>query len=183
MLLEHARSQLLVVDVQDRLTPVVQHGEHMIERCVILLKAARRLAIPALISEQYKKGLGPTVPQLNDIKGDTLVFEKAHFSCAADPQIRAHVSEIAAQGRNQIVICGAEAHVCVLQSALGFRAEGLEVFVVADAVSSRRDQSIDLATKRLRDAGVGIINTEMAVFEWLYISGTEDFKALSKLIK
>ncbi len=183
MLLDRARSQLLVVDVQERLLPAVQNGERMVERCAILLKVAQRLAIPVLISEQYKKGLGPTVHQLNDTKGDAVIMEKAHFSCAADPAIMAHVSDITAQGRNQIVVCGAEAHVCVLQSALGLKIKGLDVFVVADAVSSRRDESVDLAMKRLRDVAVGVVNTEMVVFEWLHVSGTEEFKALSKLIK
>jgi nicotinamidase-related amidase len=90
---------------------------------------------------------------------------------------------LAASGRRQLVIAGIESHVCVLQSALGFRDMGFDVFVVADAVSSRKLDSIELAQSRLRHNGVSVVNTEMVLFEWLQIAGTPQFKAISKLIK
>ena len=183
MLLDRRRAQLLVVDVQDRLLPAMHDGEAMVERCAVLMQAAQRLEIPVTVSEQYRKGLGATVARLDNLKGGATLMEKMHFSCAADPGIAAHVGGLARGGRNQLVICGIEAHVCVAQSALGFKAMGLPVAVVADAVTSRRVESVGLALSRLSAAGVTVVNTEMAVFEWLHQVSTPEFKELSKLIK
>ena len=183
MLLDRARAQLLVVDVQERLMPAMYEGEIMQERCAILIQAARRLGIPVTVSEQYRKGLGPTVAELEGLKDDAPVFEKMHFSCADDPKIAAHIDGLARGGRSQLVICGIEAHVCVLQSALGFKAMGLPVAVVSDAVASRSLGSVALALARLSAAGVTVVNTEMALFEWLHQAGTPEFKELSKLIR
>ncbi len=182
MLLDRARAQLLVVDVQDRLLPAMHDGEAMVERCAVLMQAAHRLGIPVMVSEQYRKGLGATVARLDNLKGE-VVMEKMHFSCAADPAMAAHVEGLARAGRNQVVVCGIEAHVCVTQSALGFQAMGLPVTVIADAVTSRRPESVRIACDRLSAAGVQIANTEMAVFEWLHQAGTPEFKDLAKLIK
>ena len=183
MLLDRARSQLLVVDVQERFMSVVYEAERMVERCAVLMQSAQRLGIPMTLSEQYKKGLGATVERLDNLKGDSPVMEKSHFSCAADPDIGERVRTLAADGRNQVVVCGIESHVCVMQSALGFMNLGLDIFVVADAVSSRHPESVELATSRMRDSGISVVNAEMAVFEWLHVAGTDEFKALSKLIK
>lgn len=183
MLLDRARAQLLVVDVQDRLLPAMHEGEAMVERCAVLMQAARRLGIPVTISEQYRKGLGPSVARLDSIKGDAAVMEKMHFSCAADPALAARVEGLARSGRGQVVVCGIEAHVCVTQSALGFKEMGLPVTVITDAVTSRRPESVRTAFDRLSAAGVVLANTEMAVFEWLHQAGTPEFKDLAKLIK
>ncbi len=183
MLLDRAQAQLLVVDVQDRLVPAMHDGEAMTGRCAVLMQAAQRLGIPVTISEQYRKGLGPTVARLIDAAGDAPVMEKMHFSCAADPGIAAHVDGLARAGRSQLVICGIEAHVCVTQSAVGFKAAGLSVTVVADAVTSRAPVSVTLALARMSAAGVTVVNTEMTLFEWLHQAGTPEFKELSKLIK
>lgn len=182
MLLDRARAQLLVVDVQERLLPAMHEGDAMVERCAVLMQAARRLGIPVLVSEQYRKGLGATVARLDALKGE-VVMEKMHFSCAADPAMAAHVEGLASGGRNQVVVCGIEAHVCVTQSALGFAERGLPVAVIADAVTSRRPESVRTAFDRLSAAGVTLANTEMALFEWLHQAGTPEFKELSKLIK
>lgn len=183
MLLDRARSQLLVIDVQEKLLPTVHEGDRMVERCGLLLQAATRLNVAVTISEQYPKGLGPTVARLGNLKGAAPVMEKLHFSCAADAGLAARVQSLANSGKRQVVLAGIEAHVCVLQSALGFKDMGLDVFVVADAVTSRQASSVDVAIARYRSAGVNVINAEMALFEWLHVSGTPEFKDLSKLIK
>lgn len=183
MLLSADRSQLLIVDVQDRLLPAMHEGEAMVDRCAILLQAAQELGVPATISEQYRKGLGATVARLDNAKGAAPVMEKMHFSCAADPAIGKHVRDAAANGRRQLVVAGIESHVCVLQSALQFKEQGLDVFVVGDAVTSRRPESVAFAFERMRGAGIDVVNTEMALFEWLHVAGTPAFKSLSKLIK
>lgn len=182
MLLDRSRCQLLVVDVQERLLPAMHEGERMVENCAVLMQASHRLGIPVTVSEQYPRGLGPTIARLDTLKGDARVMEKMHFSCAADAGIDARVRGLASEGRAQLVICGIEAHVCVLQSALGF-AGGLSVFVAADATTSRRPESVAAAHARFAANNVEVITTEMAVFEWLNLAGTPEFKDLSKLIK
>jgi nicotinamidase-related amidase len=183
MILDPTCAQVVIIDVQERLVPAMHDGAAVVDRCIVLLQAAAELAIPVLISEQYPKGLGATVPRLLEQRGDATLLEKIHFSCADDPVMMAHVQAKAALGRRQILIAGIEAHVCVLQSAFGFQAMGLDVFVVADATASRNPESARLAYERMRQNGANILNTEMAVFECLRKSGTPAFKVLSKLIK
>lgn len=158
-------------------------GARLVDRCAVLLEAAATLGIPATISEQYRKGLGPMVERLHNLKGDAPVLEKMHFSCARDGGISARISALAVGGRRQLVMAGIESHVCVAQSALGFRDVGLEVAVVADAVTSRHPDNVALALDRFRANGIEVVSTEMALFEWLDVSGTIEFKSLSKLIK
>jgi nicotinamidase-related amidase len=110
-------------------------------------------------------------------------MEKQHFSCAADTTMLSHIANQADDGRRQLIIAGIESHVCVLQSALGFRQGGLDVFVVMDAVTSRKQESVDLARDRFLSNRIAAVNTEMVAFEWLQVSGTPEFKTISKLIK
>jgi nicotinamidase-related amidase len=183
MILNATSAQIVIVDMQERLVPAMNDGETAVDRCAVILQTAAELSIPVLLSEQYPKGLGATVPRLLELRGQATLLEKIHFSCADDPAMMAHIKAGAALGRRQILLAGIEAHVCVLQSAFGFQAMGLDVFVVADATASRNPESARLAHERLRQSGMSILNTEMAVFECLRKSGTPAFKALSKLIK
>ncbi|MCB8820096.1 isochorismatase family protein [Microvirga rosea] len=184
MLLNAARSHLIVIDMQQRLLPAIEGGDAVASRVSVLLKGAERLGVPITVTEQYPKGLGPTVqPLLDSIPAGTAVMPKVSFSAAGDAAIAEHVMSLRAQGRDQLVLCGVEAHVCVLQTALGFRATGLEVAVVADAVSSRAPASVAAACARLLHAGCHWVTTEMVIFEWLEQAGTDDFRALSALIK
>lgn len=180
MLLSADRSALLVVDIQERLVPAVLDADRVVAKTRILLQAAKTLGIPAFASEQYVKGLGPTVAPVAELLDDGARLEKIAFSCLREPTIAA---ALRAAGKDQIVLAGIESHVCVLQTALDLRAAGRDVFVVADAVSSRAASSVDLALTRMTAAGVKTINTEMAVFEWMERAGTPAFRALSALIK
>jgi nicotinamidase-related amidase len=180
MLIEVEESLLLVVDAQARLAPAVAGHEACLERLRLLILAAKQLGVPILATEQYPKGLGPTVETLAELLEPEQIHAKLAFSAAADPKIRTAVE---GAKRPQIVICGMEAHVCVLQSALGFLGLGLRPIVVADAVASRRLESKTLALARLRSSGVEVVDTEMVVFEWLREAGTPAFKALAPLIK
>lgn len=184
MLLSASRSQLLVVDIQERLMPAVQEGERVVRNTNLLIAAAQRLGVPIVVTEQYPKGLGPTVAAVAErLPNDATVLPKVAFSGAADDEIAATVAAGREAGREQIVMCGAEAHVCVLQTALGFRQAGYEVYVASDAVASRSPHSVQAACARLLHAGCSWITTEMAVFEWMERAGTDDFRALSALIK
>lgn len=180
MLIEVARSALLVVDAQARLAPAMHDPGACLARCQVLIEAAKRLELPILASEQYPKGLGHTVPELAALLAPEQIHAKRHFAASADPGI---AQAVRAFRRPQIVLCGMEAHVCVLQTALGLKADGLQPIVVADAVAARRPESCTLALDRLRANGVEIVNTEMVLFEWLGEAGTPAFKALMPLIK
>lgn len=175
---EHAC--LLVIDVQQRLAPVMAAPGMVVGNTAVLLKAAERLGVPVLVSEQYPRGLGPTVPELAALMRKDDIVEKNAFSCMGEG---GYAERFRDMGRRQAVVCGIEAHVCVLQTALDLLAQKVDVFVVADAVSSRTDTNKGLALARLRAAGAQIVSTEMVVFEWLERAGTPEFKELSGLIK
>jgi len=184
MLLTAQRSHLLVVDVQARLMPAIFEAERVIGHVQTLLKAAGQLGIPVTVTEQYPKGLGPTVPAIMEAlpEGPT-ILPKTTFSAAGDAATMERVASLRSSGRDQLVICGAEAHVCVLQTALGFKAAGFQVFVVGDSVSSRSPHSVSAACARLLHADCHWVTMEMAVFEWLERAATEDFRALAPLLK
>jgi nicotinamidase-related amidase len=181
MLLCADASLLFVVDIQDRLLPAMADPGLVEAGASRLMRAARRLGVPLLVSEQYPKGIGPTVPALAALATPEEIFEKIHFSCAAEPAIQAQLSLMGP--RRQAVLCGIEAHVCVLQSALDLAATGWSVTVVEDAVSSRRAADRDAGLRRLAAAGVTVATVEMVMFEWLGRAGTDAFRDLLKLIK
>lgn len=184
MLLQAARSHLVLVDVQARLMPAIAEAERVLRNARILLACAERLNVPVTATEQYPKGLGPTVDGIaSALPPGAETLPKLTFSAASDEAIMARIAALRGEGRDQMVLCGAEAHVCVLQTALGLQALGYRIFVVGDAVSSRAPASASAAHARLLHAGCDWITTEMAVFEWLERAGTDEFRALSALIK
>lgn len=180
MLLSSERSLLLVVDVQERLAPAVLAADRVVRNIDILLDSAACLGVPVLASEQYPRGLGPTVADLRGRIPDGAVVEKIHFACTSEPGFLDRLDSL---GRDQIVVTGMEAHVCVLQTVLGLCERGRNVFLVADAVSSRAAASVELGIARMRAAGADVVSTEMVVFEWLQRAGTPAFKTLSQRIK
>jgi len=180
MLIRRDESLLLVVDLQEKLAPAIHQGEAAIANNLRLLGSARRLGVPAFVSEQYVRGLGPTVPAIKAAAVDARFFEKMHFSCTGEPGV---LEMLHAAHRPQVVLTGMEAHVCVLQTGLGLLGAGFQVFVVADATASRTPENRDLALARLRAAGADIVSSEMVLFEWLGQAGTDDFRAVLPLIK
>lgn len=173
-------SQLLLIDIQERLAPAMPDGERAVECAGILLDAANLLNVPHTVSEQYPRGLGPTVAAVREKADPERIFDKVHFSCQADDRLAA---VLAGTGRRYTVLCGMEAHVCVLQTALDLAGAGYRVRVVADAIASRTAQNRALAVERMRAAGVGIVSTEMVLFEWLRTAGHPEFRAVSALIR
>ena len=180
MLIRRADSLLLVVDIQQKLAPAIHDSERVVANSVRLLDGARQLGVPAFVSEQYIKGLGPSLEAIRAAAVDARFFEKTHFSCAAEPGV---IDLLRAAKRPQIILTGTEAHVCVLQTAFGLLAAGFEVYLVADAASSRTPENRSAAVERMRAAGIGIVTTEMVLFEWLHQAGTDDFRQLLPLIK
>lgn len=183
MLCDAALSQLVVVDIQGRLAGVMagEDRERVIRNAGILLQAAERLAIPQIATEQYPRGLGPTEEAVAAHFTDSLSrVEKTCFACSGEAVFR---EALAANERRQVILCGMESHVCVLQTALELVAAGYAVFVVEDAVCSRSMANHRNALERMRGAGVVISNTESVLFEWLRDARHEHFKQLSALIK
>jgi nicotinamidase-related amidase len=184
MLLARDKSQLLIVDVQEKLIEAISGKDRVIDRCIRLVRAARTLDVPITVSEQYPQGLGPTVDSIRDsLANAALVVDKVEFSCLRSEPLRERLHELRRQGRSQVVIAGIEAHVCVLQTAIDLEAQGFEAFVVADAVGSRSKDSRKLALTRLLKAGADVVDSEMVLFEWLERAGTPAFKELQSLIK
>jgi nicotinamidase-related amidase len=180
MLIERERSCLLLIDLQERLIPAMHEAAPVLKHVGILIAAAKRLGIPILVSEQYPKGLGPTDAGLARQVAPEAPLAKTDFSCASDAALSARLESL---GRDQAVLVGIEAHVCVLQTALGLPQLGLAPFVVADATTSRAPESRRLALERMARDGVEIVTTEMVLFEWLGRAGTPEFKELSPLIR
>lgn len=184
MLLESARSHLVVVDLQERLLPAIGDSPGALARTRVLINAAEQLGIPIAVTEQYPKGIGHTVPAVAEaLPATASIHEKITFAASGDEGFRAHLELARASGRDQLVICGTEAHVCVMQTALGFKRLGYEIFVVGDAVASRDPASVIYARDRLVQAGCVWVNVEMVVFEWMERAGTDLFRSMVKLIK
>jgi len=176
MLIDAERSMLLVVDLQTRMVPVIAEHETVVANAIWLIRAAQKIGIPVAAVEQYPKGLGPLVPEVRELLPAGAVATKHHFSCVAAQCM----TGLPGSERAQMVIVGAETHVCVLQSALELLEDGKEVFVVADAVGSRRAFDRDVALVRMRDEGVRVVTREMVVFEWLAEAGTPLFREINK---
>lgn len=176
MLIQPSSSGLLVIDVQERLLPAVQRNELIEKNVCDLIAIAQRLNIPILYSEQYPKGLGSSSPAVLKALPETAIrLEKLAFSCVKEcaEQIRSAIP-------SQVVICGMETHVCVLQTALELKQLGFDLFVIADAVSSRSDENAQLGLERMRQSGVQIVSKEMVIFEWLEQAGSDAFREISK---
>ena len=179
MLIRAEESVLVIIDMQERLVPAMQAPARTIRNSRTLLTSASEVGVPVILTEQYPAGLGRTVPELTGEKG-TIVLEKMHFSCMEDPTFAATLKAL---GRKQIILAGMEAHICVVQTAASLIEQNFQVFVVSDATASRTLESERACVARLSAGGVGIVTTEMVVFEWLGKAGTPTFKKLLPLIK
>jgi nicotinamidase-related amidase len=176
MRLATATSVLCVIDVQERLVPAVADGDRVVARCERLAEAARLLGVPALVTEQYPRGLGPTVPALARVLPAALV--KSSFSCCGSAGF---VSALP-PGAGAAVVAGLETHVCVAQTALDLLAAGFAVFVAVDAVSARHAIDHEVSLRRLESAGAILTTTEAVLFEWCRSAEHPQFQAVRKLV-
>lgn len=172
-------SILLVIDIQERLAPAMKYEEKVIKNTNILISIAKEMDIPIFFTEQYPKGLGPTVPELKDRLEDAQKFEKISFSACTGEFIEV----LEKKKRNKIIIVGMETHVCVFQTARDLLELGYEVFLVEDGVSSRFEGNHRNGLDLIKGMGATINNTETILFDLLKKAGTTEFKTLSKLIK
>ena len=178
-IIDRNKTLFVLIDIQDKFLPAIYKISDVISNAKILVQSASILKIPLIVTEQYPKGLGKTVSEIA-IPSSTKIIEKLHFSCFGNDEFKKRIAE---SGANSIVLFGIEAHVCLLKTALDALNHNLEVHVVADAVSSRTPENKSLALDRMRQSGVYIASTEMILFQLLDYSGTDEFKAISKLIK
>jgi nicotinamidase-related amidase len=176
MLIDAKQSALLVVDVQGRLVPAISGWQNLLDQVIWLIRVARRMEIPVLACEQYPQGLGPTHPLVAAELPETCIAGKLHFSAVAGG---CHGFD-AAGTFPQLVVCGMESHVCVLQTVMELLAGGRQVFVVEEAVGSRRESDKALALARMRQAGASIVSREMVAFEWLRKADSDLFREISR---
>jgi nicotinamidase-related amidase len=169
---------LLVVDVQERLAPAIAGHKRVEWNIRRLIDGAKALGLPVLATEQYPKGLGPTVPELAGRLGP--IPAKLTFSCCGCPET---LRQLERRGVHKILVCGIEAHVCVQQTVLDLLSHGWRVYVAADAVGSRRAIDYRVALRRMDSAGATLTTTEAALFEWCEAAGTPEFREISRLAK
>ena len=174
--IDPARSALLMIDYQARLMPAIDQADLRLAQAARLIRAAEVLGLPRHVTEQNPAKLGGTVPDLDLAPGKALV--KMDFDATRDPAIAAALT-----GDHALVVSGCEAHVCVLQTVLGLRAMGRQVYVVADACGSRLEANRQAALTRMALHGAEVVTTEMVLFEWLGTAAHPAFKALMPLIK
>lgn len=176
-------SLLLIIDIQQQLGNAMPGKvlNRVISNSVLLARAAGLLEVPVLRTEQYPRGLGSTIPEVLDaIPEPSQSFEKTSFSCAGADGF---VTALERSGRRQVIIVGMEAHVCVLQSAIDLSANDVDVYVVEDAICSRRLENYQNALDRMRKSRVQVISAESVIFEWLVDSRHDQFKAIQAMLR
>lgn len=180
--LEAENCALVVVDIQQKLLPPIFNREQLIRNASLLIRLANILEIPVLVTTQYAKGLGATVPEIMELAGDVRPIDKLEFSCFGKDTFCSAVKSLSGN-RNTMLLCGMETHICVMQTALGALDQGYLVHVASDAVGSRAEWNWKIGLDRMRDAGCVLSSTEMMMYELLRKSGTPAFKELLRHLK
>ncbi|TJX15448.1 hydrolase [Tissierella creatinini] len=177
--LEREDSVLLIIDIQERLVPVMKHKDQVIKNSVILVNAAKEMNFPVIATEQYPKGLGSTVPELLDLIDKENIYAKNSFTAYTD-EVKEALKSL---GKKKVIITGMETHVCVFQTARDLINDGYQVYLVKDGVASRTKDNFLNGLDLIKSLGAVITNTETVVFDLLKVSGTPEFKVMSKMIK
>lgn len=177
--LNREETVLLVIDIQEKLVPVMKYKDQVINNTNILISASKAMNFPVIATEQYPKGLGRTVPELLQLVEEDSIFSKNSFTAYTDEVKNA----LESFGRKKVIITGMETHVCVFQTVRDLINDGYSVFLVKDAVASRTETNYLNGLELMSSLGAVITNTETAVFDLLKVSGTPEFKLMSKMIK
>ncbi len=180
MKLRAEETAALFIDFQERLVPAIYLNEAIVEKTVILAKGLQEFNVPMAFSQQYTKGLGETVPSVKEAVADFSYLEKTSFSCCDCDEIAAWVKQT---GKKNILVCGVEAHICVMQTVLDLLDAGLNVFVVADCIGSRKAYDKEICLKRMEKEGAYLTTCEAALFELTGGAKSPQFKTISKLVK
>jgi nicotinamidase-related amidase len=176
------RCALVVIDMQEKLLAPIFQKDQLVRNAQLLIRAAGILKIPALVSTQYRKGLGATVPEIVSVLPPTDSIDKTQFSCFGSDAFCAAVRGMSGN-RNTLLLCGMESHICVTQTALAALREGYIVHVASDAVSSRTEWNWKIGLERMRTAGAVISSTEMMIYELMQSSSSAAFKELLPHLK
>jgi nicotinamidase-related amidase len=179
-MLHKDNAMLLIIDIQERLAQVMTMKEQVVNNTLHLLELAKLIRLPLIVTEQYPKGIGPTVKEIREQLEVYSPFEKLTFDCCGEQAIEDAISTI---NKRQVIVVGMETHICVLQTTLSLLKRGLYVHIVSDAVCSRTKHNWQVGLQLMRDAGAVITSTETVLFQLLGMAGTEEFKAISKRIK
>jgi len=179
-LLDKDKVALLVVDLQDKLLPAIFERERVLKNTLLLMKAAELLDVPAVLTTQYRKGLGEIVPEISAAAPAAEPLDKLSFGCFGDPGFLARLKQL---GREQLLVTGIESHICVAQTVLGALEHGYQVHVASDATSSRTDANWKVGLQRMERAGALVSSAEMALYELLRRSDAAAFKKLLPLLK
>ncbi len=180
--LEADRTALVVIDVQEKLLPPIFQKEQLVRNSALLIRLAGSLKMPVVMSTQYAKGLGHTVPEIKSLLPDVTAIDKQMFSCFGSDVFCATLKRLPGN-RNTVLLCGMESHICVMQTALGALRDGYVVHVASDAVSSRTEWNWKVGLERMRAAGAVISSTEMAIYELLRSSATPEFKEILQFLR
>jgi nicotinamidase-related amidase len=180
--LESSQCALIVVDIQQKLLPPIFQKEHLLRNSQLLVRAAGVLKIPAIVSTQYAKGLGKTVPEIASLLPETEAIDKDRFSCFGSDLFCTLLKRLPGN-RNTLLLCGMESHICVMQTALAALREGYLVHVASDAVSSRTEWNWKIGLERMRAAGAVISSTEMMIYELMRSSSSPAFKEILPYLK
>ena len=183
--LAHLRPEdcaLLVVDIQERLMPVISGREGVVRNSVLLMKAAGVMNIPILATTQYSARIGDLLPEITAELGGVTPFDKMEFDCFANQLISEKVKELPKE-TNTLIVCGVETHICIYQTVLGALKAGYRVWVPVDAVSSRAVVNYESGLARIKEIGAIVANTEMIIYDLLHRAGTAEFKALLPYLK
>jgi len=179
-MLEQKDCCLVVVDVQGKLAQSMFDKEHLFDNIRILIKAAKILGIPLIWCQQCPQALGPTVPPIAELLTESEPIDKSSFSCCGEDNFN---DRLRALGRQQVLLCGIESHVCIYQTTVDLLRKGYTVDIIADAISSRTLENKQLAIQRMAAEGANIGSTEMAIFELLCTAEYPEFRKVAKLIK
>ena len=180
MRIEKEKTAAVVIDMQEKLFPVIAEYEQLLARMRILLQGLRTLKIPVTLTEQYPRGLGETISSVKELVPEIRPVEKVEFSCYDCPDISSWLKE---QERETVLVAGIEAHVCILQTVLDLLEAGYQPIVVEDCISSRRKAEKNVAVERMRQEGARVTTAESILFEMLRKAGTDEFKEISRLVK
>lgn len=178
-LIQKDKTALLIIDIQEKLMPVIQDTEIVFANTNRLIKGASVLNMSVILTEQYPNGLGNTCVEI-ELPETISPVEKICFSCMQSENV---IHQLKAKNITTLILCGVESHICVMKTALEALEKNFEVHVVADAVSSRTKENKQIALERMRQSGAFIVSTEMILFQLIDDAGTEEFKAISRLIK
>jgi len=180
--LEAGQCALIVVDIQEKLLPPIFQREQLVRNAQLLIRTAGILKIPAIVSTQYAKGLGNTVPEISSLLPEAPAVDKQMFSCFGSDVFCSMLKRLPGN-RNTVLLCGMESHICVMQTALGALREGYLVHVASDAVGSRTKWNWKIGLERMRAAGAVLSSAEMIIYELLRSSGTAAFKEMLPFLK